>query len=97
MNLDFWKWERLDFWIFYAAMWSHEKMYVLNWKTFSLNNDVTNAKNRLKIIAKVNWKAFSLNGDVTNAKIEAESLPDQTTTIDLVYFETKHMPGFLDF
>ena len=46
---------------------------------------------------KSKLKTFSLNDDVTNAKIEAESLPDQTTTIDLIYLETKHMYGFIDF
>ena len=46
---------------------------------------------------KSKLKTFSLNDDVTNAKIEAESLPDQTTTIDLVYFETKQMHDFIHF
>ena len=40
---------------------------------------------------KSKLETFSLNDDVTNAKIEAESLADQTTTIDLIYLETKHI------
>ena len=46
---------------------------------------------------KSKLETFSLNDDVTNAKIEADSLPDQTTTIDPVYFETKHMHDFIHF
>ena len=69
-ELGFLKIWMIWFLIFDAAIWSHEKMYVLNWKAFSLNDKITNAKNRLKINSKINWKACNLNDDVTNAKLD---------------------------